>query len=193
VRFYYSNRSIRAFAFGSVTLLLLAVASKFLKPDQAAGEGARAVADRLYGGVLLAVLLLLVALAPLVPVLGPCVAFAASCWLTSYYAMEYRWASLGLEARVRMLETHYLYFLGYGAPMTALYSLFPYLVSVALFAVAFPLALINAMHARPVRPQPPYAFLPAHLPIFLLPSAITTRLVRFITDLLRHPAPIASS
>lgn len=164
----------------------LPVASKFLRPEQTAGEGARAVADRVYGGVLLAVLLLLAAVAPLVPVLGPCVAFAASCWLTSYYAMEYRWSGAALETRLRTLETHYLYFLGYGAPATALYSLFPYLVSVALFAVAFPLALINAMHARPVRPQPPYIFLPAQVPIFLLPSAIATQFFRLLTHALGH-------
>lgn len=163
------------------------VASKFLKAEQAAGEGARAIADRLYGGVLLAVLLALASAAPLVPVLGPAVAFAASCWLTSYYAMEYRWSGVALEARLRQLETHWLYFLGYGAPMTALYTLFPYLVSVALFAVAFPLALINAMHAVPVRPRPaPDDSLPHELPIFYVPSAVALRLFRLVTGALGH-------
>lgn len=159
---------------------------RFLKPEQGAGEGARAVADRLYGGVLLTVLLLLVAAAPLVPVLGPAVAFAASCWLSSYYAMEYRWRGAPLHTRLQWLELHYLYFLGYGAPMTVLYSLFPYLVSVALFAVVFPVALINAMHARVLARPPPFAYLPQQLPIFFLPSAIANYLLKLLTDALGY-------
>jgi len=115
------------------------------------------------------------------PYFGKIFGFILTCWLYSFSVLDYCcWSSAwGLDQRLDYLENHWLYFLGYGAPVSIVYYMFPYFVSVALTSLLFPLFIILAMHAKPVKPTS--QILPEKLSIFFLAKLIAA-LILYLLD-----------
>merc|ERR1719238_1388573 len=103
-----------------------------------------------------------------VPYVGPALYFLHSCWLASIYCFEYRWVHLrwGSNARLDYFERHWLYFAGFGFPVSLASFLSPRFIDTGVFALLFPLCILTATGAepRPLRKAPRHL---RRLPIFV--------------------------
>lgn len=64
------------------------------------------------------------------PVVGPIIAFAYTCWLTSLYSFEYTWINEGwsVQRRLDYFERHWAYFFGFGVPFTLITFWLPFFI-----------------------------------------------------------------
>lgn len=118
----------------------------------------RVLADEARRSLLFGVFLAHGAAAAYLPYAGTLGVFAFGAWFNAFYAVDYTWSSLGerLDQRVERFHTLWLYFLGFGAPVTILTMLFPFLASAGILSLTFPLMIVCACAARPVQdPQVP--------------------------------------
>merc|ERR1719428_1450752 len=86
-----------------------------------------------------------------IPFIGPFLYFVHSCWLASMYCFEYRWVHLrwSSNARLDYFERHWLYFAGFGFPVSLVSFLCPRFIDAGVFALLFPLCLLTATVAEP--------------------------------------------
>ena len=68
-----------------------------------------------------------------------------ACFLYGWYGFDNHWISSGktLQERVRELESHWLYYVGFGLPWVVLSKFVPYFTFYACFLVAFPLLVVR--------------------------------------------------
>ena len=68
-----------------------------------------------------------------------------ACFLYGWYGFDNHWISSGktLQERVRELEIHWLYYVGFGLPWVVLSKFVPYFTFYACFLAAFPLLVVR--------------------------------------------------
>lgn len=113
------------------------------------------------------------------PIVGPPLYFLHSCWLASMYCFEYRWVHLRWASNTRLdyFERHWLYFAGFGFPVSVVSFLCPRFVDAGVFALLFPLCILTATTAEPRAIKAGPAPL-RRLPIFSVAQAVCSRLLR---------------
>lgn len=86
-----------------------------------------------------------------VPFVGPPIYFVHSCWLASMYCFEYRWVHLrwSSNARLHYFEQNWLYFAGFGFPVSVLSFMCPRFIDTGVFALLFPLCILTSAPAQP--------------------------------------------
>lgn len=114
-----------------------------------------------------------------IPICGPPLYFMHSCWLASIYCFEYRWVHLRWDANARLdyFERHWLYFAGFGFPVSIVSFVCPRFVDTGVFALLFPLCILTATTAEPralkVAPRPL-----RRLPIFCAVQGVSCLVLR---------------
>lgn len=83
-----------------------------------------------------------------IPFLGPILSFVFFSVITSWYSFEYAWNCLNysLEKKVQVIEGHWIYFLGFGAPLTVATFFSPFLLNQGIFAFVFPFVWIKKLN-----------------------------------------------
>jgi len=114
-----------------------------------------------------------------IPIVGPPLYFLHSCWLASIYCFEYRWVHLrwGSNARLDYFERHWLYFAGFGFPVSVVSFVSPRFVDTGVFALLFPLCILTATTAEPRALKVAPACL-RRLPIFLAVQCVSCLVLR---------------
>ncbi|CAI5712862.1 unnamed protein product [Hyaloperonospora brassicae] len=109
------------------------------------------IRDEMYRAILVAFFLLQTVLSYLIPVVGPATSFIHLSWLYSLYCFEYKWSLAGwsLERRLAHLEQNWAYFAGFGSPFTLATFFVPNFVSKGIFALLFPVFLLQAIACDP--------------------------------------------
>lgn len=87
------------------------------------------------------------------PLIGPIAFLICSSWLSSLYIFEYVWSLLGLNQQQRLtyFSQRYLYMLGYGLPLALNGYFLPPLIRDAVFALLFPIFIVNSVWAKPCK------------------------------------------
>ncbi len=87
------------------------------------------------------------------PFIGTIAFLISSSWLSSLYIFEYVWSLLGLNQQQRLtyFSQRYLYMLGYGLPLALNGYFLPPLIRDAIFALLFPIFIINSVWAKPCK------------------------------------------
>eukprot|EP00931_Biecheleriopsis_adriatica_P003912 TRINITY_DN105660_c0_g1_i1.p1 TRINITY_DN105660_c0_g1~~TRINITY_DN105660_c0_g1_i1.p1 ORF type:complete len:334 (-),score=64.69 TRINITY_DN105660_c0_g1_i1:52-1026(-) len=115
-----------------------------------------------------------------VPVVGPALYFLQSCWMASIYCFEYRWVHQRWTSNARLdyFERHWLYFAGFGFPVSFVSLLCPRFIDAGVFALFFPLFVLTATRAEPKALQQCPELL-RKLPLFAAVQGVSTRFIRF--------------
>ncbi len=113
-----------------------------------ADSAARSVTDFVYKVVVHNVMLIFAFLSGYLPFfIGPVVQAILYSWLYAVYCFEYKWQSKGF---VEYFETRWVYFVGFGAPLTAVGYLLPSFFSAyPIISVLVPLFYLSAQNGRP--------------------------------------------
>jgi len=121
----------------------------------------------------------------LVPIFGPLLYFVHICWLASLYAFEYRWVSLkwNTSERMQYFEKHWLYFLGFGLPVSLLCLLCPRFVDTGVFAILFPFFIFTSTMAQPKPITQRSRLWPSRIPIFLVVESAGRVVIRIAEEL----------
>jgi len=129
-----------------------------------------------------------------VPVCGPALYFVHSCWLASVYCFEYRWVHQRWTSAARLdyFERHWLYFAGFGFPVSFVSFLCPRFIDAGVFALLFPIFVLTASRAEPreLRKWPAPV---QRLPVFMVVQGISCFALRLFEGRLTAPAPDAGS
>lgn len=78
--------------------------------------------------------------------------FATLSALHSFHAFDYLWSnasSVGLMDKIDKLDSHFLYFVGFGASIGIILSLCSRFVAAALYAIIFPCIVLLTLFAKP--------------------------------------------
>lgn len=128
------------------------------------------------------------------PLVGPALYFLHSCWLAAIYCFEYRWVHLRWRSNARLdyFERHWLYFAGFGFPVSTVTFLCPRFVDAGVFALLFPLCILTATTAEPralkLAPAPIRS-----LPIFIAVQGVSNLVLRYFEGGLDTAGPKARS
>jgi etoposide-induced 2.4 mRNA len=144
------------------------------------------LSDLIFRTIVIAALSIEASLLSYIPYIGSVISFAHLCWLFSMYCFDYRWSHMGwsTQYRVSYFEKHWAYFMGYGAPLALITVSLPTFVSLGLYALTFPIFVILATVAKPVK-RLGRVDLASHarLPIFSAVSWVVTMvLARFLKN-----------
>eukprot|EP00485_Elphidium_margaritaceum_P006652 CAMPEP_0202690388 /NCGR_PEP_ID=MMETSP1385-20130828/5387_1 /ASSEMBLY_ACC=CAM_ASM_000861 /TAXON_ID=933848 /ORGANISM="Elphidium margaritaceum" /LENGTH=392 /DNA_ID=CAMNT_0049345649 /DNA_START=1 /DNA_END=1176 /DNA_ORIENTATION=- len=84
--------------------------------------------------------------------IGTLVAFFLFCWQHAFLSFEYKWMMDGkpLHSRMKYFEQRVPYFSGFGAPLTLLVLIAPQFISTGIYALTFPLFIIQAIESEPI-------------------------------------------
>lgn len=98
------------------------------------------IATQSYYWMLLAAMIGQAKLLYFVPFFGPVVSFMLFSVITAWYSFEYAWNSLNytLERKVQILEGNWVYFLGFGTPLTLATFFSPFILNQGIFSFVFP-------------------------------------------------------
>ena len=109
-----------------------------------------------------------------IPVFGPLLYFLHSCWMASIYCFEYRWGhqQWSANARAEHVEGHWMYFFGFGFPVSIVTYVCPRFIDGGVFAVLFPLFVLTATDAEPKAVK-----CPKKVPIFMMVQRVSCILV----------------
>lgn len=121
-----------------------------------------------------------------VPYVGPALYFLHSCWLASIYCFEYRWVHLQWTSKQRLeyFESHWLYFAGFGFPMSFICYCCPRFVDTGVFALLFPLCILKATTAKPCRLEgAPRMW--RRLPVFVFVQGLSSYVLKAFESQLR--------
>ena len=89
--------------------------------------------------------------------IGSLIAFFLFCWLHAFLSFEYKWIMEGkdLKLRIKYFEERVPYFSGFGAPLTLMIFVTPQFISTGVYALTFPLFIIQAIESAPIyKPNP---------------------------------------
>eukprot|EP01029_Cantina_marsupialis_P003441 TRINITY_DN133045_c0_g2_i1.p1 TRINITY_DN133045_c0_g2~~TRINITY_DN133045_c0_g2_i1.p1 ORF type:complete len:296 (+),score=37.41 TRINITY_DN133045_c0_g2_i1:219-1106(+) len=113
--------------------------------------------DEIYRIVLMGVLVIEIAMMNFIPIIGFPLAFIHTCWMYSFYALEYRWNQMGwdLNQRLRVFEEHWLYMIGFGFPISVATFFFPLFVGSGLLAVILPILIVLGVVCKPIKIEDP--------------------------------------
>lgn len=86
------------------------------------------IAVESFRGILLTLLFLQAYLTGFIPYIGPIFQFMQYCLLSSFYSFEYVWQDTqwSLEKRIEELESHFIYYLGFGFPFAFITFIIPH-------------------------------------------------------------------
>jgi len=123
-----------------------------------------------------------------IPVVGPSIYFIHSCWLASIYCFEYRWAHQHWASSVRLehFEQHWLYFAGFGFPVSFVSFLCPQFIDAGVFALLFPLCILTATTAEPRALKRAPTTL-QRLPLFCVVQGASCKMLRIFEGRLTGP------
>lgn len=98
------------------------------------------IAVRGYYWILLGTLIIQAKALYFIPFIGSFLSFTLFSLITSWYSFEYAWNCLNysLEKKVQIIEENWIYFLGFGAPLTLATFFSPFLLNQGIFAFIFP-------------------------------------------------------
>ncbi len=98
------------------------------------------IAVQSYYWMLLGAMIIQAKLLYFVPFVGSVLSFMYFSLITAWYSFEYAWNSLNytLEKKIQIMEENWVYFLGFGAPLTLATFFSPFILSQGIFAVVFP-------------------------------------------------------
>lgn len=93
------------------------------------------------------------ALTPLIPVFGKAISFVQTAMIYGHTCFETRLSMQKLKPkeRIQFVDKHWLYFLGFGTPLTALTFFLPFFLSTGLYSSLLPLYALMSLYASPVR------------------------------------------
>jgi len=113
------------------------------------------------------------------PGIGTPLYFVFTCWLVSIYCFEYRWAHMQWSSRARLnyFERHWLYFAGFGFPVSFVTFLCPKFIDTGVFALLFPACILTATTAEPRELRKAPRML-RQLPIFAAVQGISCLVLR---------------
>jgi len=123
-----------------------------------------------------------------IPFVGPSIYFVHSCWLASIYCFEYRWSHQHWASSVRLehFEQHWLYFAGFGFPVSFVSFLCPRFIDAGVFALLFPLCILTATTAEPrALKRAPALF--QRLPLFCVVQGASCKMLRVFEGRLTGP------
>jgi len=135
------------------------------RPRKKDGGAFRDAADMVYDTVLLIMLGIEIFGLSIVPIFGPIISTVFNAWLHSLYCFEYTWIHKGwsFSNRIRYFEENWLYFLGFGLPVTLLDFVIESRWSrTALYQVIFPISMLIALSVKPPKWS---SVLPSRMPI----------------------------
>lgn len=117
------------------------------------GDFLQHIGSEIYYSIVTALLVLVGVLVSLIPTFG---LLLSTCYFSLLYglsAFDCRWRAWGMgkAERVGRLDRHWVYFLGFGAPLTLFTSYFGFFVSAALYNICYPLVVIMAFYGSPIR------------------------------------------
>eukprot|EP00435_Cladocopium_sp_Y103_P063109 s298_g24.t1 len=114
-----------------------------------------------------------------IPIIGPLLYFVHSCWMASIYCFEYGWVHQrwSANARVDYFECHWLYFFGFGFPVSFVSYFCPRFIDAGVFALFFPVFVLTATRAEPKALQQCPKQL-QRLPLFMVVQGVSCFLVR---------------
>lgn len=124
-----------------------------------------------------------------IPYVGPVIYFIHSCWLASIYCFEYRWMyqRWGSAARLDYFERHWLYFVGFGFPLSLVTYLCPRFVDYGVFALLFPIFILMSATAEPHElRKAPHCL--RRLPVFVVVQWVSYFLLRLFEGRLLPPS-----
>merc|ERR1711968_196984 len=112
--------------------------------------------------------------------------------MSAFYSFEYTWSIQGwrVEDKVRVFETNYAYFFGFGLPIALITAFFPFFVSNGIFALVFPLFIILATAAE-LPPPPTSPWLPERIQIFWIVGHLTSKTLKLVDNLVTGGKPVA--
>jgi len=121
------------------------------------------------------------------PVVGAPLYFVHSCWLASIYCFEYRWVHQRWDSNRRLdyFEKNWLYFAGFGFPVSFVSFLCPRFVDAGVFALLFPICILTATAAEPRELKKPARL--RRLPIFFVVQGTSCLVLRFFEGRLAVP------
>ncbi|KAI9217657.1 etoposide-induced protein 2.4-domain-containing protein [Blastocladiella britannica] len=143
------------------------------------------IVDDLYRALMGVVFLSIAGVMWLIPFVGIPLAFAKTAWMYSMYSFEYKWIAEGwpLEARLKLIEKDWAYFLGFGFPTTLLTFFLPTVASNAIFAMLFPLYIVTATLTTPPPVQRGFVNVIPHVPVFAIANLVTELVLRQVPSL----------
>lgn len=137
----------------------------------------KTIAGELYRVVLLLIYTTQCNLVCHIPYIGTFLSFIFFSWLSSFFIFEYKWINHGwsLDQRVEYFESHWMYFLGFGMPITLASFFWPITVNQGIYALLFPMFIIMSNRATPLpksKEVVTFSYIPNNMPIFGLASKI---------------------
>eukprot|EP01126_Amoeba_proteus_P018240 TRINITY_DN191_c0_g1_i9.p1 TRINITY_DN191_c0_g1~~TRINITY_DN191_c0_g1_i9.p1 ORF type:complete len:231 (-),score=24.12 TRINITY_DN191_c0_g1_i9:8-700(-) len=107
------------------------------------------LANKVYEPLLLVAFICVLSPLPIVPIVGTPLYFVYSCWLTSFYCFNFKWAlrdsKMSVDSKVDFFESRWLYFMGFGLPLTCFLWPFSMFIGLGIYAVLFPLVRVVAI------------------------------------------------
>lgn len=91
-------------------------------------------------------------LVSLTPYAGSILSFGHMSLLYSLYAFEYTWMNFGWSVMKRLsyVERNWIYFIGFGTPLTVLTNICnSTVISACIFGIVFPLFILSGLEAKP--------------------------------------------
>jgi hypothetical protein len=115
------------------------------------------------------------------PFVGMPMSILLTSFLISFHSFGYSWSNKGwnLAQEIEYMESHWIYFSGFGLILTCVTWSFPILIRLGLISYIFPFYIIMSSRAIP-RPSRSDASALFRLPIFYIPEVITAALVRIL-------------
>jgi len=142
----------------------------------------RRVVDEMFRVVLNLLYIVWMHILYVLPIVGPSLYFIHFCWLASLYAFEYRWVSLkwNTNERLQYVEKHWIYFFGFGFPVSLLCFFSPRFVDTGIFAMLFPLFIFTSTMAQPRKAAQNSWVIPTRIPIFTVAHTISCFVLRIV-------------
>ena len=124
--------------------------------------------------------MILSSLVTFIPIIGIYIKYITLAFIYSLNSFEYKWnyEYWPIKYKLEYFERHWIYFLGFGTPFAFLFMFLPYFISSGIYALLFPITIINASLAIPLRPNPLKSFLPERIPIFNIPIKMAVLIIR---------------
>jgi len=133
------------------------------------------IADQLYVALLPPVTLIIITPLPFIPIFGNLVYFCVICLLYSYYCFGYSG-----QCSPSKLSRNWVYFMGFGTPLTLLTWFGPVYISLAVYAVLFPIFFITAHYSHPICQSSENTLVPLRVDIFHQAGFVVTRILEFL-------------